>query len=117
VSTQASIDVQFKPFRLTLLRGNDGQWVATLTRIGDDTAIVVAYSSPGRAESAARISLATGTPRLAVGSATFALPTKQLQRVRDWIDQQNAPVVSDGRDESFGRPGPDGFRSLGADLP
>ena len=92
MTAQASIDVQFKPFRLTLIRGNDGQWVASLYRIGEDGApIVVGYSS--REDEHARITLSSGAPRLAVGTAMFSLPPKQLQRVRDWIGQQNAPAL------------------------
>lgn len=96
MTAQATIDVQFKPFRLSLIRGNDGQWVASLYRIGDEgAAIVVGYSSLNAQADGARITLSSGTPRLAVGTAMFSLPPKQLQRVRDWIDQQNAPALPD----------------------
>ena len=94
MSDQASIEVQYKPFRLSVQRHSDGQWVASLYRIGDEAVpVVVGYSAVDTREAGARITLTAGTPRLAVGTALFTLPTKQLQRVRDWIEQQRAPVV------------------------
>jgi hypothetical protein len=92
MSAQASIDVQFKPFRLSLIRGIDGQWGATL-RMGDD-ALPLVVANAGR-DSAPFITLAAGAPRLQVGTATFALPTKQLQRVRGWIGKQNVVVIDE----------------------
>ncbi|WP_202842050.1 hypothetical protein [Luteimonas saliphila] len=94
MNAQASIEVQFKPFRLSLIRGNDGQWVAALYRIGDEAVpVVVGYSVIGEPGTGARVTLSSGTPRLAVGTAMFSLPTKQLQRVRDWIEAQNTLVL------------------------
>lgn len=95
MSAHASIDVQFKPYRLTLLRGNDGVWVARLARIGEEHApLVVANSTPEHPGSAARISLAGGEPRLSVGYAAFAIPARQLQRLREWIEAQSAPAFT-----------------------
>lgn len=92
MSAQASIDVQFKPFKLTLMRGSDGEWVASLYRIGDEhTPVVVAHE--GNYGDGPGITVAGGTPRLRLGDALFAVPTRQLQRLRDWIDQQRASVV------------------------
>lgn len=94
MSAQASIDVQFKPFRLTLMRGSDGEWVASLFRLGDDhVPIVVAHD--GHYGEGPGITVAGGTPRLRIGDALFAVPTRQLQRLRDWIDQQRVPLVID----------------------
>jgi hypothetical protein len=95
MSAHASIDVQFKPYRLTLLRGNDGVWVARLARIGEEHApLVVANSSPEQPWSAARISMTGGEPRLSVGYAAFAVPTRQLQRLREWIEAQSTPAFT-----------------------
>lgn len=98
MSVLASIDVQFKPFKLSLMRDDAGQWIAALYRIGDEVAgpLVLAVSDPAMPGQGAHVTLVTGAPRLAVAGATFSVPTKQLQRLRDWIDQQTAPVVVPG---------------------
>lgn len=98
MSRDPSIDVQFNPFRLTLIRASSGQWIASLYRIGYEKAapLVLAYSRPDRAESAARVELTGGKPTLVVGSAVFDIPKRQIKRLADWIDEQNRPVVQDG---------------------
>lgn len=97
MSAHASITVQFKPHRLIVLRDNEGTWVARLYRDGEDQVpVVVAGSAPDVPGSAAHISLESGEPRLKVGFAAFAVPTRQLKRLGDWIQQQNAPVAAAG---------------------
>lgn len=99
MSRDPSIEVQFQPFRLTLIRSSSGQWVATLCLIGHEKAapLVLAYSDTDRPESTeARVALTGGRPTLVVGSAVFDIPKRQIKRLADWIDEQNRPVVQDG---------------------
>lgn len=100
MKAQASIEVQFKPFRLTVMRTPAGGWTAVLARIGHDDAppLVVAVSDPSQPRTAARIDTARigGQPGLWIGGASFDMPTRQLKRIGEWIDAQNAPVVPAG---------------------
>lgn len=98
MSRDPSIEVQFQPFRLTLIRSSSGQWVASLCRIGHEkaTPLVLAYSEPHHPGSTARVELTGGKPTLVVGSAVFDIPKRQIKRVADWIDEQNRPVVREG---------------------
>lgn len=103
MSAYASITVQFKPFVLQLTRWYDGQWIAYLRRLNDDPgvpALVAAHSDPGDASDAARVTMDGDAPRLRVGRTNFSIPKKQLLRLRDWIDQQNRPVVAGPAEEA-----------------
>ncbi len=103
MSDYASITVQFKPFVLQLTRWSDGQWIAYLGRLNDDPGappIVAAHSNLFDAQDGARVTLDEDTPRLRVGRTRFSVPKKQLLRLRDWIDQQNRPVVAGPAEEA-----------------
>mgnify|MGYP001611585474 CR=1 FL=1 len=97
MSGYASIKVQFRPYVLDLSRWNDGQWIAAMSRLNDDPGtppIVIAQCGLRDPSASAHVSLDTSPPRLCVGGAQFAVPMKQLLRIRDWIDLQNAPVIA-----------------------
>lgn len=91
MKAQASIQVQFKPFVLTLARDGSGQWCATLCRMGEEQQpIVVALTATKLAPP--HVSFDSGMPRLRIGAAEFAVPARQLQRLREWIDAELAPA-------------------------
>ncbi len=97
MNDHASIKVQFRPYVLDLSRWSDGQWIAALRRLNDEPStppLVIAQCGLRDPSASAFVSMDTSQPVLCVGGARFAVPKKQLLRLRDWIDQQNAPVVA-----------------------
>lgn len=85
---EPSIQVTFRPFLLALRRTNEGDFVVTLSLAGAPTALVHSTAS-----TEARVRTDTPTPCLQVGTAQFAVPTRQLARIGDWLAGQHAPAT------------------------
>lgn len=98
---EPSIQVTFRPFLLALRRTNEGDFVATLSLGGAPTALV--HST---AITEARVRTDTPTPCLQIGTAQFAVPTRQLARIGDWLVAQHAPVDLATALASAAAPGP-----------
>ncbi|KLJ02855.1 hypothetical protein [Luteimonas sp. FCS-9] len=85
---EPSITVAFRPFTLALRRTNAaGEFVATLSLTGAPTALVHSTASTH-----AGVRTDTPTPCLQIGTAQFAVPTRQLARIGEWLVAQHAPV-------------------------
>ncbi|MEN5117462.1 hypothetical protein ABE488_09035 [Luteimonas sp. TWI662] len=94
------INVAFRPFTLALRRTNAaGEFVATLSLTGAPTALVHSTASADT-----RVRTDTPTPCLQVGSAQFAVPTRQLARIGDWLAGQHEPGVADAQPASEPEP-------------
>lgn len=110
---EPSITVTFRPFDLTLRRTSGGDFVATLGRVGEQAPLVHSKTA-WDSEHGARVRTDTPVPCLQIGTAQFAVPTRQLSRIGDWLAGQQAPVV---KAEPSADPFPVAHRDPGEALP
>lgn len=83
--TNATLTVQFSPFRLRLMRDTGGVWIAAIFHAGSHDAIVTISDTAARPETYPAVRVVDGHPRLCIGGAVLPLPTRQLRRVSDWL--------------------------------